>query len=71
MLASLATWENFEQLRQQFPCAPAWGHAGTQGGATFIATVPKPTIEGAEEPEPRAAREKRPNPRFAGPEWSR
>jgi hypothetical protein len=32
MPASLATWENLEQLKQQFPRAPAWGHAGSQGG---------------------------------------
>lgn len=24
----LATWENLRQLRQRFPQAPAWGHAG-------------------------------------------
>jgi hypothetical protein len=29
---SLSTWEDEEALRQQFPQAPAWGHAATQGG---------------------------------------
>lgn len=30
MPVSLATWEDLETLRQQFPRAPAWGHAGSQ-----------------------------------------
>jgi hypothetical protein len=30
--ADLATWEDMEALRQRFPFAPAWGHAGAQGG---------------------------------------
>jgi hypothetical protein len=29
MASSLATWEDLEPLRQQFPRAPARGHAGT------------------------------------------
>jgi hypothetical protein len=32
MPSSLATWEDIELLCQQFPRAPAWGHAGTQQG---------------------------------------
>ena len=28
----LATWEDMEALKQQFPSAPAWGQAGFQGG---------------------------------------
>ena len=27
-----ATWEDLEHLKQQFPRAPAWGQAGSQGG---------------------------------------
>ena len=27
-----ATWEDLEFLKQQFPRAPAWGQAGSQGG---------------------------------------
>jgi len=28
----LATWEDADAIMQHFPGAPAWGHAGTQGG---------------------------------------
>ena len=28
----LATWEDADAIMQRFPGAPAWGHAGTQGG---------------------------------------
>lgn len=30
--SSLATWEDLEPLRQRFPSAPAWGHAGAKEG---------------------------------------
>jgi hypothetical protein len=29
---SMATWELEDELKQQFPAAPAWGQAGFQGG---------------------------------------
>ena len=32
--ASLATWEDYDVLRQRFPDAAAWGQAATQGGAS-------------------------------------
>jgi hypothetical protein len=36
----LATWEDREVLQQQFPAAPAWGHAGTQAwGSVSTPTV--------------------------------
>ncbi|WVZ69878.1 LOW QUALITY PROTEIN: hypothetical protein U9M48_018599 [Paspalum notatum var. saurae] len=35
----LATWEDFEALRQRFPRAPAWGQAGFQGRGNVSATV--------------------------------
>jgi len=28
----MATWELEDELKQQFPMAPAWGQAGSQGG---------------------------------------
>jgi hypothetical protein len=30
--SDLATWKDADSIRQRFPAAPAWGHAGTQGG---------------------------------------
>lgn len=35
MPPSLATWENYEQLHQQFPRAPAWGHAESKEGGNM------------------------------------
>jgi hypothetical protein len=32
MTEDQATWEDFEALQQQFPCAPAWGQADLQEG---------------------------------------
>ena len=29
---SLATWEDFDELKQRFPSSPAWGQASFQGG---------------------------------------
>lgn len=31
-----AIWEDLEFLRQQFPCAPAWGQAGIQEGGMSV-----------------------------------
>lgn len=39
---SLSTWEDEEALRQQFPQAPAWGHAATQGGGGCHGSPPGP-----------------------------
>ena len=69
MPASLATWENYELLRQQFPRAPAWGHVGSQGRATVIATedtVSDPAIQVTEEAEHRPVRARKPNTRHLG-----
>lgn len=30
--AASATWDDFEVLKARYPHAPAWGHAGSQGG---------------------------------------
>lgn len=76
---SLATWEELDFLRQQFPCAPVWGHAGAQGGgsvstdpvhrqATEVTEGGKSLSEPSEE-EGRKARPKTKSVRFHGPEW--
>lgn len=70
MPASLATWENYELLRQQFPHASAWGHAGSPGRATVTATedtVSDPAIQVTEEAEHRPVRARKPNTRVTGP----
>lgn len=38
MPPSLATWECYEQVHQQFPRAPTWGHAGSKEGGN-VSTV--------------------------------
>ena len=34
--ASMATWEDLDELRRHFPAAPAWGQAGSQGGENVM-----------------------------------
>jgi hypothetical protein len=80
MPASLATRENLEQLKQQFPRALAWGHASSQGRVnvnTEASTVHVPAIQGAGEDEvgpsklkPRVAWLRKPDTLVTGPMWS-
>ena len=79
--AQLSTWEDEDALRQEFPRAPAWGEAVSQGGedVTDSATTPatqktedsdggvEPDEAGAVRPE-RARRVARPNKKYSGPE---
>lgn len=82
MLASLATWESLEELRRQFPRAPAWGHAGSKAGGDVRSPAPSPSATSEEASseaddqehlaQPAATRPKRnrrPNPAVLGPEW--
>jgi hypothetical protein len=39
MSPTLATWENLVALKQRFPDAPAWGHAGSQEEGTVRTAV--------------------------------
>lgn len=41
MPEELATWEDYDALRQRFPHAPAWGQAGSEGEATVTARAIK------------------------------
>ncbi|XP_066371055.1 uncharacterized protein [Miscanthus floridulus] len=61
----LATWEATDAVMQRFPGAPAWGHAGTQGGRD----VNKPH---SRDPSaaPRPKRKKVSNVKLARPEWA-
>ena len=49
---SLATWEDLEFLRQQFPCAAVWDRLGAQGRGNVTpasSTVVYPALEAEEE----------------------
>jgi hypothetical protein len=63
---SMATWENLEALRQQFPSASTWGQAGSRGGAIVSTdgSVVGSSGESVGRPQVR-----RPNPKVTGPEW--
>jgi hypothetical protein len=77
---SLATWEELDFLRQQFPRAPVWRHAGAQGGGS-VSTDPihRQAVEGTEEggsslskPSEEEGRKTRPKIKsvhFHGPDW--
>jgi hypothetical protein len=67
-----------EQLRQQFPRAPAWGQAAFQDWGSVSTAVPEPTTDGgnlktsSEEDvaaQHRPKRAARPNVKTSGPEW--
>jgi hypothetical protein len=63
----LATWEDEEALKQRFPFAPAWGHAGTQGGGDV--TTPHPG-DGLPPSKPRRGTRNRPKSvKMSGPDW--
>ena len=79
MPASLSTWEAVEELRRQFPRAPAWGHAGSQeggnvsnGSVSASADRNDPaggSVHGSAPLSPRPKRRVRPNPMVLGPMW--
>lgn len=61
--ADQATWEDLDGLHQQFPYAPAWGQAGTQGrgivnGPTHPTSNQVP-LEGNQDNGPRSPRPRR------------
>ena len=64
----LATWEDEAALCQQFPAAPAWGHAGTQGeGDVTVPHLGRP--QEAQQPK-RSNRARRKSAKFQGLEWA-
>jgi hypothetical protein len=60
----LATWEMEDHLKRRFPKAPAWGQASFQGGRNVTGLDTNLKLE-----KPR--RERRPNRKWAGPEWAK
>nr|ABA98724.1 retrotransposon protein, putative, unclassified [Oryza sativa Japonica Group] len=66
-----ATWEDGAALRARFPEAPAWGQAVSEEEGNVTGTVPGPTMPTASNPvKTRPARERMPNVRVTGPEWT-
>jgi hypothetical protein len=69
MSPALATWENLVALKQRFPDAPAWGHAGSQEEETVRTAVQEEAQEDKQGRRPKSTRVSRPNSRVSGPEW--
>jgi ribosomal protein L21E len=72
----LATWESLDTLRQQFPRAPAWGHAGSEAPGIVSSASPIPEDDEAQvtgsppgSPPRRPKRDRRPYTRVVGPAW--
>lgn len=59
-----ATWEDSADLRCRFPYAPAWGQAGFEEEGIVTDPTCHPSTN-------KAKRNKRPNPRVQGDEWTR
>jgi hypothetical protein len=66
--SSLATWEDAEAIRQQFPEAPAWGHAVTQGEGDVM-TPHLSWPKSAQQPR-RSKRARRKSSKVHGPQWA-
>ena len=74
------TWEDKLALQARFPGAEAWGQASSQGGgdvsapaAPSITNGPSPhgsSLRGTAAAQP-APRDRRPNTRVTGPEWTK
>lgn len=71
MADELATWEDAAALQDQFPAAPAWGQAGSEGrGNVGNQKVDADSVEEAEahgDSRKRNPRNRRPNTRIVGP----
>lgn len=65
----LATWEDFEAIKQKFPRAPAWGQAVSHQGG-IVSDKEQGTQEVASNPRTRPIRKPRLPSRLAGPEWA-
>ena len=69
--SALATWEDFEAIRQEFPRATAWGQAVSQGGGDVSHRHdPAQEEDGVSRDRPRGRRPKKPNPRVYGEQWA-
>lgn len=77
---ALATWEDYEALRQEFPCCTAWGQAVSQGRGS-VSNLPAqatattkdgllPSEEGKPGGRPKGHQPRKPNLRYIGREWA-
>jgi hypothetical protein len=57
----LATWEPLATLRQQFPRAPAWGHAGSKAPGNVSSSSQAPGEEAPASGSPPSLPLTRPN----------
>ena len=69
--SSLATWDGFISLKQQFLRAPAWGQAASQGRRNVSTPISEDNQVPGDRPSgPRSSnRLRKQNPRVSGPEW--
>ena len=66
--SALATSEDFEAVRQEYPRATAWGQAVFQGGGD-VSHRSSTAQDGAPGDRPRGRRPRKPNPRVVGEQW--
>jgi hypothetical protein len=71
MPLELSTWELLLHLRQQFPRAPAWGHAASQEEGSVSTVRPGPSTTDPEEDARRPKRRAKPNKLYSGAEWKK
>lgn len=69
--SDMATWDDWEAVRQAFPCAPAWGQAGSQapGNVSTSSTTGSPEEETANGPR-RSNKSRKPNKNVTGEVWA-
>jgi len=67
--AELATWEDYEALRQEYPRATAWGQAVFQGEGN-VSNSPTAQSGGDDEGRPKSLRPKKANLKYSGREWA-
>lgn len=64
---SLATWEDFDELKQRFPSSPAWGQASFQGGGNVS---DRPDATGPLAVAQRERRERKESTRYPKSTWT-
>ena len=68
MPVTLAIWESLEQLRQQFPCALAWGQAASEEGES-VSHAEEASQEQTQFGPARPRRQARLSKCVSGPKW--